>query len=147
MSLSFPYQVLTDGLCMPVCFSFTHPAINSITWGQPVSSNDGLSFSTQASIRTKGTGLGIKASSYELSPSDTYKDAARKAMFSRFTEFEWSGEGKARSWKYRICPPMILLWDRPQLKFPRKTSFCSLWFRHLFCYQKCFKLNEHVNVV
>ncbi|KAG7215061.1 hypothetical protein INR49_022819, partial [Caranx melampygus] len=31
-------------------------------------------------IKTKGTGLGIKGSSYELSASDTYKDAVRKAM-------------------------------------------------------------------
>uniref|UniRef100_A0A3Q2WQ75 RNA binding motif protein 5 n=1 Tax=Haplochromis burtoni TaxID=8153 RepID=A0A3Q2WQ75_HAPBU len=42
----------------------------------------------EASLRTKGTGLGIKGSSYELSPSDTYKDAVRKAMFARFTEME-----------------------------------------------------------
>uniref|UniRef100_A0A667YP11 RNA binding motif protein 5 n=1 Tax=Myripristis murdjan TaxID=586833 RepID=A0A667YP11_9TELE len=43
---------------------------------------------TEASLRTKGTGLGIKGSSYELSASDTYKDAVRKAMFARFTEIE-----------------------------------------------------------
>ena len=42
----------------------------------------------QASLRTKGTGLGIKGSAYELSASDTYKDAVKKAMFARFTEIE-----------------------------------------------------------
>uniref|UniRef100_A0A669B9S2 RNA binding motif protein 5 n=1 Tax=Oreochromis niloticus TaxID=8128 RepID=A0A669B9S2_ORENI len=48
----------------------------------------GITVPISASLRTKGTGLGIKGSSYELSPSDTYKDAVRKAMFARFTEIE-----------------------------------------------------------
>ncbi|XP_073325382.1 RNA-binding protein 5-like [Pagrus major] len=48
----------------------------------------GITAPITASLRTKGTGLGIKGSSYELSASDTYKDAVRKAMFSRFTEIE-----------------------------------------------------------
>ncbi|XP_076613410.1 RNA-binding protein 5-like isoform X2 [Chaetodon auriga] len=48
----------------------------------------GITTPISASLRTKGTGLGIKGSSYELSASDTYKDAVRKAMFSRFTEIE-----------------------------------------------------------
>ncbi|XP_026163350.1 RNA-binding protein 5-like [Mastacembelus armatus] len=48
----------------------------------------GITAPISASLRTKGTGLGIKGSSYELSPSDTYKDAVRKAMFARFTEIE-----------------------------------------------------------
>ncbi|XP_034389094.1 RNA-binding protein 5-B-like [Cyclopterus lumpus] len=48
----------------------------------------GITAPILASLRTKGTGLGIKGSSYELSASDTYKDAVRKAMFARFTEIE-----------------------------------------------------------
>ncbi|XP_059186005.1 RNA-binding protein 5-like [Centropristis striata] len=48
----------------------------------------GITAPIAASLRTKGTGLGIKGSSYELSASDTYKDAVRKAMFARFTEIE-----------------------------------------------------------
>uniref|UniRef100_A0A3Q3EB35 RNA binding motif protein 5 n=1 Tax=Labrus bergylta TaxID=56723 RepID=A0A3Q3EB35_9LABR len=48
----------------------------------------GITTPIAASLRTKGTGLGIKGSSYELSASDTYKDAVRKAMFARFTEIE-----------------------------------------------------------
>ncbi|XP_055365300.1 RNA-binding protein 5-like [Betta splendens] len=48
----------------------------------------GITTPISASLRAKGTGLGIKGSSYELSPSDTYKDAVRKAMFARFTELE-----------------------------------------------------------
>ncbi|XP_070697611.1 RNA-binding protein 5-like [Pempheris klunzingeri] len=48
----------------------------------------GITTPISASLRTKGTGLGIKGSSYELSASDTYKDAVRKAMFSRFSEME-----------------------------------------------------------
>ncbi|KAM9361260.1 RNA-binding protein 5-like [Symphorus nematophorus] len=48
----------------------------------------GITAPISASLRIKGTGLGIKGSSYELSASDTYKDAVRKAMFSRFTEIE-----------------------------------------------------------
>uniref|UniRef100_A0A671VYL1 RNA binding motif protein 5 n=1 Tax=Sparus aurata TaxID=8175 RepID=A0A671VYL1_SPAAU len=50
--------------------------------------HQGITAPITASLRTKGTGLGIKGSSYELSASDTYKDAVRKAMFSRFTEIE-----------------------------------------------------------
>ncbi|XP_076003358.1 RNA-binding protein 5-like isoform X2 [Genypterus blacodes] len=48
----------------------------------------GITTPIAASLRTKGTGLGIKGSAYELSASDTYKDAVRKAMFARFTEIE-----------------------------------------------------------
>ncbi|XP_033483428.1 RNA-binding protein 5-like isoform X2 [Epinephelus lanceolatus] len=48
----------------------------------------GITAPISASLRTKGTGLGIKGSSYELSASDTYKDAVRKAMFARFTEID-----------------------------------------------------------
>ncbi|KAM8913486.1 RNA-binding protein 5-like isoform 2-T2 [Spinachia spinachia] len=48
----------------------------------------GITAPIAASLRTKGTGLGIKGSSYELSASDTYKDAVRKAMFARFTDME-----------------------------------------------------------
>ncbi|KAM4613182.1 RNA-binding protein 5-like isoform 2-T2 [Polymixia lowei] len=48
----------------------------------------GITAPISASLRTKGTGLGIKGSSYELTASDTYKDAVRKAMFARFTEIE-----------------------------------------------------------
>ena len=42
----------------------------------------------QAQLRTKGAGLGTKGSNYNLTASDTYKDAVRKAMFARFTEIE-----------------------------------------------------------
>lgn len=42
----------------------------------------------QAQLRAKGAGLGTKGSSYNLTASDTYKDAVRKAMFARFTEIE-----------------------------------------------------------
>ncbi|XP_037346790.2 RNA-binding protein 5-like isoform X2 [Pungitius pungitius] len=48
----------------------------------------GITAPIAASLRTKGTGLGIKGSAYELSASDTYKDAVRKAMFARFTDME-----------------------------------------------------------
>ncbi|KAI1890909.1 hypothetical protein AGOR_G00158450 [Albula goreensis] len=48
----------------------------------------GITAPIEASLRTKGAGLGTKGSSYELSASDTYKDAVRKAMFARFTEIE-----------------------------------------------------------
>ncbi|KAM6980738.1 RNA-binding protein 5-like [Aplochiton taeniatus] len=48
----------------------------------------GITAPIAASLRTKGTGLGIKGSSYQLTASDTYKDAVRKAMFARFTEIE-----------------------------------------------------------
>ncbi|XP_034539718.1 RNA-binding protein 5-like [Notolabrus celidotus] len=48
----------------------------------------GITTPIAASLRTKGTGLGIKGSAYELSASDTYKDAVRKAMFARFTDTE-----------------------------------------------------------
>ncbi|TKS71676.1 RNA-binding protein 5 [Collichthys lucidus] len=47
-----------------------------------------ISAPVSASLRTKDTGLGIKGSSYELSASDNYKDAVRKAMFSRYTDIE-----------------------------------------------------------
>lgn len=48
----------------------------------------GITTPIAASLRTKGTGLGVKGSAYELSASDTYKDAVRKAMFARYTELE-----------------------------------------------------------
>uniref|UniRef100_A0A8C6UNN8 RNA binding motif protein 5 n=1 Tax=Neogobius melanostomus TaxID=47308 RepID=A0A8C6UNN8_9GOBI len=48
----------------------------------------GITAPIEAQLRTKGTGLGVKGSNYTLSPSDTYKDAVRKAMFARFTELE-----------------------------------------------------------
>nr|XP_023659944.1 RNA-binding protein 5-like isoform X1 [Paramormyrops kingsleyae] len=48
----------------------------------------GITAPIQTSLRMKGAGLGTKASSYELSTSDTYKDAVRKAMFARFTDLE-----------------------------------------------------------
>ncbi|KAK7916554.1 hypothetical protein WMY93_012315 [Mugilogobius chulae] len=48
----------------------------------------GITAPIEAQLRTKGAGLGIKGSNYTLSPSDTYKDAVRKAMFARFTELE-----------------------------------------------------------
>ncbi|KAJ3602809.1 hypothetical protein NHX12_030557 [Muraenolepis orangiensis] len=48
----------------------------------------GITAPIGASLRTKGTGLGIKGSAFELSASDTYKDAVKKAMFARFTEIE-----------------------------------------------------------
>ncbi|XP_036387261.1 RNA-binding protein 5-like isoform X1 [Megalops cyprinoides] len=48
----------------------------------------GITAPIEASLRMKGAGLGTKGSSYELSASDTYKDAVRKAMFARFTEIE-----------------------------------------------------------
>ncbi|XP_055077633.1 RNA-binding protein 5 isoform X2 [Periophthalmus magnuspinnatus] len=48
----------------------------------------GITTPIEAQLRTKGAGLGIKGSNYTLSPSDTYKDAVRKAMFARFTELE-----------------------------------------------------------
>lgn len=73
-------------------FFFTDKLIRTVTSGAPVSSLSPpitvFVLPLQASLRTKGTGLGIKGSSYELSPSDTYKDAVRKAMFARFTELE-----------------------------------------------------------
>ncbi|XP_038871289.1 RNA-binding protein 5-like [Salvelinus namaycush] len=39
-----------------------------------------------ASLRTKGTRLGIKGSNYELYASDTYKDTVLKAIFAHFIE-------------------------------------------------------------
>ncbi|CAJ1051013.1 RNA-binding protein 5-like isoform X1 [Xyrichtys novacula] len=48
----------------------------------------GITTPIAASLRTKGTGLGVKGSSYDLAASDTYKDAVRKAMFARFTDLE-----------------------------------------------------------
>uniref|UniRef100_A0A673ZSJ2 G-patch domain-containing protein n=1 Tax=Salmo trutta TaxID=8032 RepID=A0A673ZSJ2_SALTR len=39
-----------------------------------------------ASLRTKGTRLGIKGSNYELLASDTYKDTVLKAIFAHFIE-------------------------------------------------------------
>ncbi|KAL0978746.1 hypothetical protein UPYG_G00174610 [Umbra pygmaea] len=48
----------------------------------------GITAPIEAQLRAKGAGLGTKGSSYNLSASDTYKDAVRKAMFARFTEIE-----------------------------------------------------------
>lgn len=48
----------------------------------------GITAPIEASLRTKGAGLGTKGSSYELSATDTYKDIVRKALFARFTELE-----------------------------------------------------------
>ncbi|XP_061113630.1 RNA-binding protein 5-B-like isoform X1 [Conger conger] len=48
----------------------------------------GITAPIQAALRMKGAGLGTKGSNYGLSPSETYKDAVRKAMFARFTEME-----------------------------------------------------------
>uniref|UniRef100_A0A669DMN2 RNA binding motif protein 5 n=1 Tax=Oreochromis niloticus TaxID=8128 RepID=A0A669DMN2_ORENI len=48
----------------------------------------GITAPIEAQLRTKGAGLGTKGTNYTLSPSDTYKDAVRKAMFARFTELE-----------------------------------------------------------
>ncbi|XP_051986070.1 RNA-binding protein 5-like isoform X1 [Xyrauchen texanus] len=48
----------------------------------------GITAPIEAQLRMKGAGLGTKGSSYNLSASDTYKDAVRKAMFARFTEIE-----------------------------------------------------------
>ncbi|XP_064154809.1 RNA-binding protein 5-B-like isoform X3 [Anguilla rostrata] len=48
----------------------------------------GITAPIQAQLRMKGAGLGTKGSNYGLSPSETYKDAVRKAMFARFTEME-----------------------------------------------------------
>uniref|UniRef100_A0A1A7XWQ4 RNA binding motif protein 5 n=1 Tax=Iconisemion striatum TaxID=60296 RepID=A0A1A7XWQ4_9TELE len=48
----------------------------------------GITTPIEAQLRTKGAGLGTKGTNYTLSPSDTYKDAVRKAMFARFTELE-----------------------------------------------------------
>ncbi|XP_075893420.1 RNA-binding protein 5 isoform X2 [Nelusetta ayraudi] len=48
----------------------------------------GITTPIAAQLRTKGAGLGTKGTNYNLSASDTYKDAVRKAMFARFTELE-----------------------------------------------------------
>ncbi|KAM3877687.1 RNA-binding protein 5 [Diretmus argenteus] len=48
----------------------------------------GITAPIEAQLRMKGAGLGTKGSNYNLSASDTYKDAVRKAMFARFTEME-----------------------------------------------------------
>ncbi|KAJ8409357.1 hypothetical protein AAFF_G00235550 [Aldrovandia affinis] len=48
----------------------------------------GITAPIATSLRTKGLGLGTKGPAYEMSSSDTYKDAVRKAMFARFTEIE-----------------------------------------------------------
>ncbi|XP_071383112.1 RNA-binding protein 5-like [Centroberyx affinis] len=48
----------------------------------------GITAPIEAQLRTKGAGLGTKGSNYNLTASDTYKDAVRKAMFARFTEME-----------------------------------------------------------
>lgn len=69
--------------------------------------NNGLRVSSQASLRAKGSGLGSKGSSYELSPSDNYKDAVRKAMFARFTEMEWTKRRTCSElWKCKSIPSM-----------------------------------------
>uniref|UniRef100_A0A667XH02 RNA binding motif protein 5 n=1 Tax=Myripristis murdjan TaxID=586833 RepID=A0A667XH02_9TELE len=48
----------------------------------------GITAPIEAQLRMKGAGLGTKGSNYNLSASDTYKDAVRKAMFARFTEMD-----------------------------------------------------------
>ncbi|XP_077385496.1 RNA-binding protein 5-like isoform X1 [Festucalex cinctus] len=48
----------------------------------------GITVPISASLRTKGTGLGIKGSALEMPVSGNYKDAVRKAMFARFTDME-----------------------------------------------------------
>ncbi|XP_061543333.1 RNA-binding protein 5-B-like isoform X1 [Phycodurus eques] len=48
----------------------------------------GITVPISASLRTKGTGLGIKGSTLEMSASGNYKDAVRKAMFARFSDME-----------------------------------------------------------
>ncbi|TRY66835.1 hypothetical protein DNTS_004777 [Danionella cerebrum] len=48
----------------------------------------GITTPIGAQMRMKGAGLGTKGSSYNLTASETYKDAVRKAMFARFTEME-----------------------------------------------------------
>ncbi|KAM4613681.1 RNA-binding protein 5 isoform 2-T2 [Polymixia lowei] len=48
----------------------------------------GITAPIEAQLRMKGAGLGTKGSNYNLSASETYKDAVRKAMFARFTEME-----------------------------------------------------------
>ena len=68
-------------------------------------------FPSQAQLRTKGAGLGTKGTNYTLSPSDTYKDAVRKAMFARFTELEW------------VCNLKLLIW----------WWFASFELQHLVC--------------
>lgn len=137
LKLSSPHQLLTDGIYVLMCSFPTHKAINTVTWGttcvQSASSNDHLCLSPQASLRTKGTGLGIKGSSYELSASDTYKDAVRKAMFSRFTEIEWTGKGQVirtitfvADWSYCEKAP----------SFP-PTDCAVLYFPSFLMYKKC----------
>lgn len=54
----------------------------------PSKRTDVCCYPLQAQLRTKGAGLGTKGTNYNLSASDTYKDAVRKAMFARFTELE-----------------------------------------------------------
>uniref|UniRef100_A0A8C6U413 RNA binding motif protein 5 n=1 Tax=Neogobius melanostomus TaxID=47308 RepID=A0A8C6U413_9GOBI len=91
-----------------------HPLVTSVNYEQPtkdgITSNNignkmlqamgwqegkglgrhqqGITTPIAASLRTKGTGLGVKGAAYELSASDTYKDAVRKAMFARYTDLE-----------------------------------------------------------
>lgn len=54
----------------------------------PAKSSEACPSLLQAQLRTKGAGLGTKGTNYNLTASDTYKDAVRKAMFARFTELE-----------------------------------------------------------
>lgn len=75
-----------QGITAPIevsaaAFSFVHRISELWCWR--------FSAPPQAKLRTKGAGLGTKGTNYTLSPSDTYKDAVRKAMFARFTELEW----------------------------------------------------------
>ncbi|XP_032892965.1 RNA-binding protein 5-like isoform X3 [Amblyraja radiata] len=48
----------------------------------------GITAPIQAQTRMKGAGLGARGSSYGVTTSDSYKDAVKKAMFTRFNELE-----------------------------------------------------------
>ncbi|XP_057701494.1 RNA-binding protein 5-like isoform X1 [Corythoichthys intestinalis] len=48
----------------------------------------GITVPISASLRTKGTGLGVKGSNLEMPASGNYKDAVRKAMFARFSDMD-----------------------------------------------------------
>ncbi|XP_051932897.1 RNA-binding protein 5-B-like isoform X1 [Hippocampus zosterae] len=48
----------------------------------------GITVPISASLRTKGTGLGVKGSTLEMPASGNYKDSVRKAMFARFADMD-----------------------------------------------------------
>uniref|UniRef100_A0A4W3JVR2 RNA binding motif protein 5 n=1 Tax=Callorhinchus milii TaxID=7868 RepID=A0A4W3JVR2_CALMI len=48
----------------------------------------GITAPIQAQTRMKGAGLGARGSSYGVTTSDSYKDAVKKAMFTRYNELE-----------------------------------------------------------